>query len=82
MRVEKAHETTDITAFSNPLTPKNDEPLISPHNITPESHKCHENKGNDHQLKKLPIDEQILISTTSENMKRKVWRKWLLILGC
>ena len=82
MRVEKAHESIDITAFTNPLTPKNDQPLISPYNITPESHKCHENKGNDHQLKKLPIDEQILISTTSENMKSKVWRKWLLILGC
>ena len=37
MRVEKAHESIDITAFSNPLTPKNDEPLISPYNITPES---------------------------------------------
>ena len=27
--------------------------LISPYNITPESYIGHENKGNDHQLKKF-----------------------------
>ena len=43
------------------LTPKSDECLISPYNITTESHEGHENKGNDHQPKKLLIVKQILL---------------------
>ena len=32
----------------NPLTPKSDKHLISPHNVIPESHEDHEKKGIDH----------------------------------
>ena len=40
----------------HPLTLKSDLHLTSPYNINPESNiKSHENKGNNHQLKK-PID--------------------------
>ena len=50
------------------LTPKSDECLISPYNITTELHEGHENKGNDHQLKKLLIVKQILLLSTSGNV--------------
>ena len=50
------------------VTPKNDECLISPYNITTESHEGLENKGNDHQLKKLLIVKQILLLSTSGNV--------------
>ena len=37
-----------LTSFINPLNPKSDQHLISPNNITPESHiQGHKNKGND-----------------------------------
>ena len=46
------------------LTPN----LISPYNITTESHEGLENKGNDHQLKKLLIVKQILLLSTLGNV--------------
>ena len=46
----------------NPLTSY----LISPHNITAESNKGQENKGNDHKLKTLLIVHQILLSFLHE----------------
>ena len=58
----------------NPLIPKSDWNLISPYNITTESHTCHENKGNDHQLKKLFIVRQILLVSTLVNVLKTVWR--------
>ena len=57
------------TAWLNRLIPKSDLPLISPHNITPESHiKSHENKGNDHQLRRLLFVKQILPVSTLRNV--------------
>ena len=57
------------TAWLNRLIPKSDLPLISPHNITPESHiKSHENKRNDHQLRRLLIVKQILPVSTLRNV--------------
>ena len=53
----------------NSLTPKSDQHLISPYNITPESNiKGHENKGHDHQLKKFYIANQILLVSTLGNV--------------
>ena len=50
---------------SNPLTTKSDQHLISPYNITCESHiKVWENKGNGHQLKMVLIVKQILLIST------------------
>ena len=67
----------------NSLTPKSDQHLISPYNITPESNiKGHENKGNDHQLKKFYIANQILLVSTLENVQMTARRKCILMLGC
>ena len=40
------------------------------------TYKCHEIKGNDHQLKKLLIVRRILLVST----QRTVWRMWILML--
>ena len=52
----------------NPLTPKSDELLILPYNITPESNikvtRIHD-QGNDHLLIKLLIIKKILLVSTS-----------------
>ena len=59
----------------NFLPPKSDQHLISPYNITPESHiKVTRIKGNNHQLKRLLIIEQVLFVGTLRNVKRTVWR--------
>ena len=67
----------------NPLTPKSDELLILPYNITLESNikvtRIHD-QGNDHLLKKLLIVKKILLVSTSGIVKRTVWRMCLLIL--
>ena len=53
----------------DPLTPKSDQHLISPYNITTESlMKVMRIKGNDHQLKKLLIVNQILLVSTLGNV--------------
>ena len=53
----------------DPLTPKSDQHLISPYNITTESLiKVMRIKGNDHQLKKLLIVNQILLVSTLGNV--------------
>ena len=53
----------------DPLTPKSDQHLISPHNITTESLiKVMRIKGNDHQLKKLLIVNQILLVSIIGNV--------------
>ena len=45
----------------DPLTPKSDQHLISPNAVTHESQiQGHESKGNNHQLKKPLMVEQIL----------------------
>ena len=36
----------------------------------------------DHQFKKLLIVNQILFVTEIRNVKRTVWRIWMLVLGC
>ena len=41
-----------------------------------------ENKGNDHQLKKLLIVKQILLVSTLGNVQSTVWRICILNLGC
>ena len=41
-----------------------------------------ENKGNDHQLKKLLIIELILLVSTSGTVQRTVLGIWILILEC
>ena len=46
------------------------------------AHQCHENKGNDHQIKKLLIVRQILLVSTFVNVQRTVWRICILMLGC
>ena len=52
----------------NPL-PGSDYNLNSPYNITPLiTHQGHENKGNDHQPKKLLIVKQILLISNIENV--------------
>ena len=45
-------------------------------------HSGHENKINDHQLKKLLIFKQILLVSTFGNVQRTVWRICILMLGC
>ena len=53
----------------DPLTPKSDQHLISHYNITTESLiKVIRMKGNDHQLKKLLIVNQILLVSTLGNV--------------
>ena len=53
----------------DPLTPKSDQHLISHYNITTESLiKVTRMKGNDHQLKKLLIVNQILLVSTLGNV--------------
>ena len=53
----------------DPLTPKSDQHLISHYNITTESLiKVMRIKGNDHQLKKLLIVNQILLVSTLGNV--------------
>ena len=42
----------------------------------------HENKGNDRKPRRLLISYQILLVTTLKNVKRMVWRKYILMLGC
>ena len=46
------------------------------------THKCHENKGNYHQLKKLLITRQILLVSTLVNVQRvlycRVWKELLV----
>ena len=55
----------------NPLTPNNDQHLISPYNFTPKSHmKVTRNEGNDYQRKKLSIVKQILLVSTLGNVLR------------
>ena len=66
----------------NPSTPKSDQHLSSPYNISYESFIKVQNKRNDHQLKKLLIVKQILPVSTLGNVKRIVWRMWILMLGC
>ena len=39
-------------------------------------------KGNHHQFKKLLIVKKILLFSIRGNVKRKVWRMWMLSLGC
>ena len=38
--------------------------------------------GNDHQLKRLWIDKQILLVSTLGNVQRTVWRICILMIGC
>ena len=66
-----------------PLTPWNDYHLISPYNITLESHiKVTRIKKKDHWLRKLLIVWQILLVSTLTNILRTVWRICTLTLGC
>ena len=44
--------------------------------------KGHESKGNDHQLKMFQIVTQILLVSLIRNVKRKVLRICILMLGC
>ena len=59
----------DMSWNEQPLTPERDEHQISFDNFTPEliTHCSDENKGNDSQLEKLLIIEQILIVGTFWN---------------
>ena len=67
----------------NPLNSQNDQHLVSPYNNTAESFiQDHENKGNNHQLKRLLIVKQILLVNTLGNVWRTVWRIYILMLGC
>ena len=45
-------------------------------------HEGNENKGNDNWLKNLLIVKQILLASTSGNVKRLVQRVCILMLGC
>ena len=64
----------------NPLTPQSYlKHLISSYSIIPESHKGCENKGNDHQLKRLLIVKQILLDSTLGNIWRTLRRIWILM---
>ena len=67
----------------NPLNPKSDQHLVSPDHNTAESFICdHENIGNDHQLKKLLIVNQILLASSLGNVQISVQRMCILMLGC
>ena len=67
MKIKKMSKELMATEM-NPL-PGSDYNLISPYNITPLiTHQGHENKGNDHQLKKLLIGKQILLTNTIGNV--------------
>ena len=65
----------------NLLSPKSNQHLISPYNMTSESY-IKVNKRNDHQLKKLLIVVQILLVSTIGNVWRTVWRICIMMLGC
>ena len=61
------------------LTPKSEFlPTISALNQT----YCHENKANDHQLKKLLIAKQIFHVNILGDVERTVSRKFILMLEC
>ena len=67
MKIKKMSKELMATEM-NPL-PRSDYNLNSPYNITPLiTRQCHENKGNDHQLKKLLIGKQILLTNTIGNV--------------
>lgn len=63
------HGTWSGVINEQPLTPERDERQISFDNFTPEliTHYSDKNKGNDSQLEKLLIIEQILIVGTFRN---------------
>ena len=64
----------------HPLTTESDYHLISPKNITPESHiKATRVKE---MITKLLIVEQILLISTLANTLRTIWRIQMLMLGC
>ena len=64
----------------HPLTTESDYHLISPKNITPESHiKSTRVKE---MITKLLIVEQILLISTLANTLRTIWRIQMLMLGC
>lgn len=63
---------------SNPLTPKSDNYLVSPHNNTPESHII---KENDCKLKTLLIVSQILLVITMGNAQKTVGRVCIPMFG-
>ena len=59
----------------NPLTPKSDQHLISPYNITTKSHiNVTRIKEMITRLKKLLMVRQILLVSTLINIQRTVWR--------
>ena len=81
MKIKKMSKELMATQM-NPL-PGSDYNLNSPYNITPLiTHQGHENKGNDHQLKKLLIVKQILLVSTIGNIWGTVWRICIPMLGC
>ena len=62
---------------------KSDKHLISPYYITPWiTHQVHKNQRNDHQLKTLLTIKLTLLVSTLRNVKRTVWRLYILMLGC
>ena len=46
------------------------------------THSSHEIKGNDQQLKKLVIFKRTFLFSTSRNVRRAMWTKYILMLGC
>ena len=67
----------------NPLNPKSDQYLISLHSNTAEPFiKNTRVKEMIAKLKKTLIVQQILLLSTKENVLRRVWRMWILIMGC
>ena len=67
--------------FFNPLTPKSDQHLFFPYNITPESLIRVMREENNHQINKLVIVKQILLVSTLGNVWITVWRICILMLG-
>ena len=66
----------------NPLTPKSDKRLISPFNITPESHiKVMRIKEMITNLRGLDCYSNTPCSTLG-NVEKIVWRICILMLGC
>ena len=65
-----------------PLIPESDQYLISPYSNTAESFIKIMRIKETITTKEALIVKQILLVSTRRNLKSRVWRMWIVMLGC
>ena len=65
-----------------PLNPESDQYLTSPYSNTAESFMKIMRIKETITTKEALIVKQILLVSTRRNLKSRVWRMWILMLGC